>query len=309
MLHTRCLLLTEHSVIRRCGISKFLGMSTVYTRLRAVPARSSDSFLELTNSTIRIFWEMCKKHCACQLACLCLVPWTSATKGRSVDSSSKLTLVSSGVFSFGSTTGCTTTTLCASGATPEKPSLNRWKPLWNLMRPVSQTCSSFLSHKNRFFRQHGLPVGGRDDGGSFRSSDGIFFTISEFTLAHHEETSNCPQTKIDLHFRNLTELRHLSLDLSLRPEECVTRLNTSRSKCTDLLVHVQCFLRANFLLASKTSARLPNCSHGRAFGLRLLCPLCGRTPRVGPFFSRSFTNRFCDKRQLEFRDNILPNVL
>ena len=36
----------------------------------------------------------------------------SAKDGRSIDSSSELTLISSGVFSCGSTAGCSTTTLC-----------------------------------------------------------------------------------------------------------------------------------------------------------------------------------------------------
>ena len=41
---------------------------------------------------------------------------------RVADSSSELTLISSGVLSFGSTTRCSTTTLCQSGGSPVKPS-------------------------------------------------------------------------------------------------------------------------------------------------------------------------------------------
>ena len=44
----------------------------------------------------------------------------SAINGRSADSSSELTLASKGDF-FGSTTGCSTTKLCESGGSPERP--------------------------------------------------------------------------------------------------------------------------------------------------------------------------------------------
>ena len=53
------------------------------------------------------------KICACQLACLCLD--MSSINGRSVGSSSELTLISSVVFPLGSTAACSTTRLCESG--------------------------------------------------------------------------------------------------------------------------------------------------------------------------------------------------
>ena len=60
-----------------------------------------------------------------------------AMEGRSVDSSSELNLISSGVFSCGSTTGFSTTTLCESGGSPDRQVLfEMLNPLWNIMRSV-----------------------------------------------------------------------------------------------------------------------------------------------------------------------------
>ena len=72
------------------------------------------------------------RHCACQLACL------PANARRSADSSLELNLMSSGMFSFGKTTSCATTTLWRVGGTIEALFERLLKPRWNLMRAVSQ---------------------------------------------------------------------------------------------------------------------------------------------------------------------------
>ena len=91
---------------------------TVSSRFQAALARSSNSFRELTNFTIRM-WKCVKTLCR-QLACMCMVSWTLL---RWVED--RLTLLRSSpshhqVLSlFGSTTCCATT---KSGASPERPS-------------------------------------------------------------------------------------------------------------------------------------------------------------------------------------------
>ena len=78
----------ELFVIRRFGISKFRWMmSTVFSRFGTIPARSSGSFLRACKIHNPYLWRweafhlrlgkcVKKKHCACQLACLCVASWT-----------------------------------------------------------------------------------------------------------------------------------------------------------------------------------------------------------------------------------------
>ena len=75
MLQTRFVIFAEIFVIRRKSIPKLLWMmNTVSSRFWATPARSSGSLRELTDFTVQI--QKMQNHCACQLACLCLVLWT-----------------------------------------------------------------------------------------------------------------------------------------------------------------------------------------------------------------------------------------
>ena len=74
-------------------------MKTVSSRFWAVPARSSGESSGACKLHKSDLWENVSEHCASQLACLCLVSWTFLQKKRiSVDSSSELTIISSGVF-------------------------------------------------------------------------------------------------------------------------------------------------------------------------------------------------------------------
>ena len=75
-------------------------MSTVSSRFWAIPARSSGSFTELTIFT---FWTFVKKTLCLSVGLLVFgLLYFFAISGNSVDSSSELTLISSGVFSFSS---------------------------------------------------------------------------------------------------------------------------------------------------------------------------------------------------------------
>ena len=74
--------------------------------------------------------------CVGLLVFVCFLVRFFLNVGRSVDSSSEFTLISSGVFSVGSTASCSTTTLCESGFT-WVAFLEILKPLWNLMPQVS----------------------------------------------------------------------------------------------------------------------------------------------------------------------------
>ena len=77
-----------------------------------------------------------------------------------------------------------------------------------------------------------------------------------------------------------------------RSEVFFTCLNVRPCDFIHVLVQVLCFfLRANCTFASMDSAQLPSCSYDRAFEFRPLCSPCCLIPKVGPFFSRSFTNR------------------
>ena len=94
-------------MIRRHSINKLVRLThTVSSCFRPVPARSSGKLFELTNFAIRIFGEMRKKHCLQ----VCLLVFglldLSVYTGTSDDSSSELTLISSGVFYCGSTAEC-----------------------------------------------------------------------------------------------------------------------------------------------------------------------------------------------------------
>ena len=73
----------------------------------------------------------------------------SVKTARSVDSSSELPLISSCAFSFGTTTDRSNTTLCESGSSPERPRLERLKPLWNLLRPVLQCLDTWENAAGR----------------------------------------------------------------------------------------------------------------------------------------------------------------
>ena len=60
----------------------------------------------------------------------------------------------------------------------------------------------------RFSRRLCVAVGGRDDGGFFRPSDGFFFTKSEFhSQSSHGEMRRCTKYILNLHLLNLNEMR------------------------------------------------------------------------------------------------------
>ena len=137
MLQTRFVFFTENFTIHRYSNTFFLRWTiTVSSCTRAVPARSSSGFFVIFQmSQFGSSGKREKKHCACQLARLCLVAWTySATHGRSVDSSSEL--ISSGVSS--SQLQVVPPRHCVSREFTREAFFERLKPLWNLMRPVSQ---------------------------------------------------------------------------------------------------------------------------------------------------------------------------
>ena len=117
MVQTRFVVFIENFMIRRQSVTIFcLMMNTVSSRFRAVPAWSSGTLCELTRTSQFGSSEKCVKTLCLPAGLLVFgVLDLSATNGGSVDSSSELNLVLSGVFSAGSTAMCSTTTLCESG--------------------------------------------------------------------------------------------------------------------------------------------------------------------------------------------------
>ena len=134
----------------------------------------------------------CELHGACPLACSYLVSWTSPTKtGRSVDSSSELTLISSGVVSFwlnrckishSTPSKCDDwhmvlrlylvifPSLINGGALPF--SFRRSSPFLRIIYPkvallVNRSTVRTVSAHCRFFRRLCLSNGDRNDGGFF----------------------------------------------------------------------------------------------------------------------------------------------
>ena len=69
MLQTTLVFLTENIGIRRCSTIKLTW------KINTVSPCFQPGLCELTGFTSRIFLKMCKKHCACQLACSCVVSW------------------------------------------------------------------------------------------------------------------------------------------------------------------------------------------------------------------------------------------
>ena len=121
MLRTRFVLLVESSMIRRYSITRHSWMtSTVFP---AALARSRAVFVSLQTSQFECLGE-CVKTLWLPIGLLVpgLVDLAAKTE-RSADSSSALTLTSSGISSSGSTTGRSTTTSCESRSSPERPSL------------------------------------------------------------------------------------------------------------------------------------------------------------------------------------------
>ena len=82
-------------------------MSTISSCVWTVSAWSSGGLCELTDFSIRNIRKMCKNNCVGQLACWC---WVSSAFLRKLEDRLTLlrssTLISSGVLSAGSTTGC-----------------------------------------------------------------------------------------------------------------------------------------------------------------------------------------------------------
>ena len=108
----------------------------------------------------------------------------------------------------------------------------------------------------------------------------------------------CPQEVLDIHVRNL----FFELSCSVVGSIFITLEHGFPT----FLCRSQAFFRASSMFASVNSAQLPTCSHDRAFGLRPCSPLYCTLPKVGPFFSRFFTNRFATRASRNFLARIFP---
>ena len=196
----------------------------------------------------------------------------SANTGRSADASSEFTLISSSVYSFGSTTRKSPTTVCVEGFSREAFS-DKLKQLWNIMRLVfrcldtgkkqsvarrlrrvightkfygSQTCTSSLYPS--FINVGDSPFSIHESSPFLRI---IFPEREPLVRLHHYsscgEMHHCQQQVTDVQVRNLTDLRQLSFVLSCwRSEEYSPCLNTNPLDFVEVLVQIPCFLASKF---------------------------------------------------------------
>ena len=146
MLQTSWVLLIENFMIRRCSNAKFLQlMKTVSSCSRRFLHGTRHRLCELAKLQNFKFWRTCERNTLRQSDNFIVVSWTLFLNTRkSVDSWLELTLISSNVFPFVSTSSCSTSTLCGSEKVTKESSSNMLSPFWKLMRPISQCLAWIL---------------------------------------------------------------------------------------------------------------------------------------------------------------------
>ena len=150
----------------------------------------------------------------------------------------------------------------------------------------------------------------------------VFFTRSELhSYSSREEMRRCPQETFDFHVRDLTEMRQLSLELSywevgrffhmLQHESlCLNRDRQRSIDFTYVLVQVPCFLASKFHVCFKLSSTTSELRvRQNMWTSNAVCMLLYIIPNVGPFLLALFRKSFCDARQSDLLDQILPNFL